>query len=278
MGFRIIFYIFYGLICGLAEFLPVSASAHGYLLSELTDLETRHPLMLLLIHLASLVVVLIQCRHRISHMRRELHLQWQQPSKRKRQPDRVTVLDGKITIMIALPVIAMLAFSDYAYQQWTNPLILSLMLIISGILLYIPQFQPGANRTAHHITPLEAVTMGIFAGASAMPGLSRIGCFLSTGLRRGWDRKYVLDIAFLASVPALTMLIILDLVSLLVLGISGLSGALILYSFLSGMAAFGGTWLAMVIMRYLCAGANYSGFAYYSWGLGLFAFILYLMV
>lgn len=77
---------------------------------------------------------------------------------------------------------------------------------------------------------------------------------------------------------AVDICFILDLVSLLVLGISGLSGALILYSFLSGMAAFGGTWLAMVIMRYLCAGANYSGFAYYSWGLGLFAFILYLMV
>lgn len=275
---KIIFYIFYGLVSGLAEFLPVSATAHGYLLSELTDLDTRHPLMLLLIHLASLIVVLIQCRHRISHMRRELHLQWQQPQHRKRQPDRVTVLDGKITIMTVLPLVTMLAFSNYAYQRLTNPLILSLMLIISGILLYIPQFQPGANRAAHHITPLEAIGMGVSSGLSLIPGLSWIGCFLSTGLRRGWDRKYVLDIAFLASVPALAMLIILDLVSLLVIGFSGISGAFVLYSCLSSLAAFGGTWLAMVIMRYICAGANYTGFAYYSWGLGLFAFILYLMV
>lgn len=278
MALKIIFYIFYGLICGVTEFMPVSASAHAYLLEELTNCQTRQPLMLLLIHFASLLVILIQCRHRISHMRRELHLQWQQPKLRKRQPDRVTVLDGKVAIISSIPMILMLAFSNYTYQEFITPLSLSILLVTAGVMIYLPQFQPGANRTSHHISPIEAVTMGVVGGFGAMPGLSRMGCFLSLGLLRGWERKYVLDIAFLASVPALAMLIILDLISLFVIGFSSISAITILYAFIAGVAAFGGAWLSMVVMRYLCSGANYGGFAYYNWGLGLFAFILYLMV
>ena len=102
MGAKIVFYIFYGLISGLAEFLPVSPSAQGYLLTELTSLDTRHPLLLLMIHGASLAVVLIQCRHRLGHMQRELHLDWQPPGRRKRQPDRMTVLDGKFAIFASV--------------------------------------------------------------------------------------------------------------------------------------------------------------------------------
>lgn len=278
LALKIIFYIFYGLICGLTEFMPVSTAAHSFLLEELTNYQTRHPLTLLLIHFACLLVVLIQCRHRISHMRRELHLQWQKPKIRKRQPDRMTVLDGKIAIMAALPTVLMLAFSDYTYQAFTNTLSLSILLIVSGILIYLPQFQPGANRISPHITPLEALSMGLFGGFGVMPGLSRMGCFISLGMLRGWDRKYVLDIAFLVSVPALAILIILDLVSLIVIGLGTISMGMFLYSTLAGITAFAGAWLAIVIMRYLCSGANYSGFAYYNWGLGLFAFILYLMV
>lgn len=278
MGFQIIFYLFYGLISGVTEFMPVSAAANSYLLEELTSYQTRHPLTLLLIHFACLLVVLIQCRHRIGHMRRELHLQWQQPQVRKRQPDRVTVLDGKIAMMSALPIVIMLAFSGYTYQMLTSTLSLSILLITSGILIYVPQFQPGANRTSYHVTPLESLCMGVFGGLSVMPGLSRMGCYLTLGLLRGWDRKYVLDIAFLVSVPALAILIILDLVSLIVVGFAAITTGFLLCSILAGLAAFAGAWLAMVIMRYLCSGANYSGFAYYSWGLGLFTFILYLMV
>lgn len=278
MGGKIVFYIFYGLISGLASFLPVSESAQGYLLEELTALDTRHPLMLLMIHLAALVVVLIQCRHRIGHMRRELHLDSQPPGRRKRQPDRMTVLDGKLVIFTAIPTVILLAFSNFAYNKCSHLLLVAISLILGGILIYVPQFQPGANRDSRHMSRFESLGLGLCAGASIVPGISRMGAFLSVGLLRGCDRKYILDIAFLASVPALAILIVLNTISLLVLGFSTITGTMVLCSFLAGAAAFGGAWLAMVIMRFLCAGANYGGFAYYSWGLGLFSFILYLMV
>lgn len=275
---KIIFYIFYGLVSGLAEFLPVSAAAQGFVLQELTALDTRHPLMLLLIHVAALAAVLIQCRHRIGHMRRELHLEWQAPSKRKRQPDRMTVLDGKIAIYCAIPLVICLAFSNVVYTKIDSMPLLSLLLAISGIAVYLPQFQPGANRDSRHMTPLEAVGLGLLSGCSMFPGISRIGLFLSAGLLRGCDKKYILDIGFLVSVPALAMLVVLDGVTLIAMGFSGISGTMVLFSVLAAAAAFVGAWFACVIMRYLGSNASYSAMAYYNWGLALFLMIIYLMV
>lgn len=278
MGGKIVFYIFYGLVSGLAEFLPVSQAAQGYLLSELTALDTRHPLMLLLIHVACLAVLLIQYRYRIAHMRRELHLDSQPSGRRKRDPDTQTVLDGSVALNAMIPAVVLLAFSDFAYRKLTNPLVLSISLILYGILLYVPQFQPGANRDSRHLNRLEVLGMGACAGLSVIPGVSRMGAFLSIGALRGCDTRYTLDIAFLVSVPVLALMILLDAISLIALGFGTISGGMVLCSFLAAAAAFCGAWLAMAVMRFLCAGPNYGGFAYYSWGLGLFSFILYLMV
>lgn len=278
MAARILFYIFYGFVSGLAEFLPVSASAQSYLISELTAMETRHPLMLLLIHTAALAVVLIQCRHRLGHMRRELYLHYQPQGRRKRQPDRMTVLDGKLTITISLVAAAMLAFSNVAYEKWCSMLLLSVTLTVSGILVYLPQFRPSANRDGRHMSRLEAVSLGLCAGAGLLPGISRMGTFLSIGQMRGCEKRYLLDIALLVSIPVLGMLVLLDFISLLVLGFAAVTGQMVLFSFLAGASAFGGAWLSVAVVRYLCAGSGYGALAYYSWGLAMFSFILYLIV
>ena len=278
MAGRIIFYIFYGFVSGLAEFLPVSASAQSYLLSELAALDTRHPLTLLLIHAAALAVVLVQCRHRIGHMQRELYLHYQPQGRRKRQPDRMTVLDGKLAITVSLVAAAMLAFSNVVYEKGSSLLLLAVTLSISGILVYLPQFRPSANRDSRHMSRLEAVGLGICAGAGVVPGISRMGTFLSVAQLRGCEKRYILDIALLMSVPVLAMLVLLDLISLLVLGFAAVTGQMVLFSFLAGAAAFGGAWLSVAIVRYLCAGSGYGVLAYYSWGLAVFSFILYLIV
>lgn len=278
MGWRILFYVFYGLVSGLAEILPASAAAQSYLLGYLTAMDTRHPLMLLMIHIACVSVLLIHCRHRIGHMRNELRLEFQDPRRRKRQPDRMTVLDAKIVMFCAIPAVIMLCFSNAVYRNYINLVTLGIALFLSGIFIYIPQFRPGANRDSRHLSPAEAMKMGFWAGLGAIPGVSRMGLFISDGLKRGCEKNYILDIAFLAAIPALVMLIVLDVVSLISLGFANINGTILMLSALSAISAFGGAWLAVVIMRFVSVNASYTPFSYYSWALGMFSFILYLMV
>jgi len=53
---------------------------------------------------------------------------------------------------------------------------------------------------------------------------------------------------------------------------------MLLYCLLAAGSAFGGAWLAMVIMRFLSVKSSFYGFAYYNWGLALFSFLVYLMI
>lgn len=278
MGWQIVFYLFYGLISGLAEILPVSASAQGYILAELTALDTRNPLMMLMMHAACCIVLLINFRQRIGHMRRELQLELQDPKRRKRQPDRITVLDTKIALLAAIPMMIMLALSNVCYNRFASLISLSITLVISGIAIYVPQFKPGANRDSRHLSPAEGVRLGLLAGLSVFPGISRMGLFLSSGLQRGCAKKYILDIALLASIPAMFMLMLLDIVALFTAGFATIDGRMVLLSCVCAVSTFGGAWLGVVVMRFLSMNANYSALAYYCWGLGLFSFILYLMV
>ena len=276
MAGKILFYMFYGLISGLSEFLPVPAAAQGYLLEELSALDTRHPLMLLMIHLASLVVVLVQYRHRIRHLCWEMYLAYSKNNRRP--PDRLTVLDGQVALLSCVPTVMMLAFSDVAYRNWTNLFSLSIVLLLGGIVIYTPQFQPAANRDSRHLTPIEVLLLGLCAGAAVLPGISRIGVFLSMGLLLGCDRRYILDIAILSSIPALLMMLVLDAVSLFAFGLTGINAAMMVQCALAAVMAFVGAWLSMVIIRYLNATGTTGGLAYYSWALALLSFILYLVV
>lgn len=278
MGWDILYYIVYGLIGGFAEILPVSEAAHGYLLSFMTAYDIRQPLMLLMIHLAGLLALLIHFRHRIGHIRRELRLASMPPRKRKRQPDIIAVLDSRMIFTACIPMVICLLFSRSAYSALGNLPMLALMLVFSGLILYIPQFLRSANRDARHLSRKDSMILGLCAGISAIPGISRMGTVLSAGLMRGCDRKYILDMALLLSIPALVVLILVDLIGMLMAGVAGITGLVLLYCALAGAAAFGSAWIAILIMRFLSVNAGYSAFAYYSWGLGLFSFILYLVV
>ena len=197
MGWKLAFYILYGLTSGLAELMPISAKAQRYILSELTALDTGHPLMLLMIHAACLAVILIQFRYRIAHMRMELQLELQDSKKRKRQPDRNTVLDAKVVMFVSIPALVSLLFSEWIYRNWVSLVGVSLCLVVTGVAMYVPQFRPGANRDSRHLSPAEATKLGMWSALSVLPGISRMGMLLSSGMQKGCAKRYIFEIAFL---------------------------------------------------------------------------------
>lgn len=88
----------------------------------------------------------------------------------------------------------------------------------------------------------------------------------------------MLDMALLILLPLLAGSMVVDVFALIFAGFAGLSMKVLLGCVLAGAASFGGSVGAILTMRYLAVKTGFSGFAFYSWGLGLFSFILYLMV
>ncbi len=274
---NILVYILYGLVTGLSEFLPVSSSGHQYLFSQVLDVNTYEPLLSLIIHLACLVAVVVCCRRRLLHIRREWKISATPPRKRKRPPDMMAVLDSKLLLAGCIPLIAGLAFGEWAYKYCHSLPVLIGILIAMGIIGYIPQFFPGGNRDSRSMTQADGIVLGICAGLPVVPGVSRMGLLTSFGLLRNCSKEYILDMSLLLSIPALFGSALLDGIYLIKAGIAGITGFYAFLCCLAAAMAFCGAWAAIKLMQYLAVKIGFSEFAFYNWALALTCFIFYLM-
>lgn len=271
-------YIFYGFITGLGELLPVSTGAHDYFLGLMTRFEPQQPLLRLCIHAAAFGALVLFTRHRAAHVYREVRIASQPARRRKRQPDLVAVLDGRVLLTMLVPTAIGLLFTGLIRKLEPSIPVVAFLLIVSGTALYVPHFLPGANRDSRHLSRLEALLFGLCAGLSAFPGLSRMGGVLSAGALSGCSKSYLLDIVCLLLLPVLAMMSVLDVLGLLAGGFAAITLVYFIQCLLAGAAAFGGASLAIATMRFLSVNMGYTAFAYYNWGLGIFGFILYLMI
>ena len=83
-------------------------------------------------------------------------------------------------------------------------------------------------------------------------------------------------LALLLSIPALVLLLIFDVIGAFTAGLAGITFLVILQCILAAAAAWFGASAAIMLLRFLSVKTGFSGFAYYSWGVALFTFILFL--
>ncbi len=270
--------IIYGLISGLTCILPVSIQAHQTILSAIFG-GKPDPLQELLIHSAILLALFGTLQPQIQRLLHERKLQRTPPKRRKRQPDVEKVMELRFLRTAAI-VLALGYLSYQSLQSWRSDMSkTALMLLLNGILLYIPSRLFTGNKDARSMSTLDGVLLGAAGAFAILPGVSQMATISSVSLMRGASREKALHWALLLSIPTLTLIVGLDAFALITqMGSVSLSIPLIVYHLLSAAAAFGGTVWAIQIMRFLAVNTGYWGFSYYSWGAALFAFILYLSI
>ena len=118
--------------------------------------------------------------------------------------------------------------------------------------------------------------MGLGGAASVVPGISSVGTMCSIGGICGAERSYMLGISLLMQMVITAGLIFFDFISLFTVGfgIAGFGG--FLCCLLAGAAAFAGTYYGIKILRAMAVNIGYSIFSYYSIGLAVVTFVLYL--
>lgn len=265
-----------GLVSGFFDLVPVSSQAHEALLVKFWGIPPLDPLQELLIHLGILGGLYISCRKqllRISRARAMAHV----PKKRRRRPlDTRSLMDGRFLNTMLLPVILALLFFRRTSSLEEKTLWLVGLLVINGFILFLPQFFPSGNRDSRTLTRVEGLLMGLGGALSVFPGISAVGSATSVASLCGIDRSYALDMAFMLDMALTVGWIVYDVLGLAA-GVGALSFALVIRYIFTGLAAFGGSLLGARLMRYLAGERGYSVFAFYSWGLALFTFILNLM-
>lgn len=270
--------IILGLVQGIAEFLPISSSGHLKIFEKLLGLpnvETDYIFFDVLLHFGTLIAVFVVYRKVIIRLLREfftmLHI---------RRPAVGETPDGPTRRMIALliisllPLFLILPFKDAMESLGSSYLVVGLMLILTGVVLYICDHMPRGKKDEKEMTIWDALLIGLAQSVAVMPGLSRSGMTISAGSARGLERSYAVQFSFLMSIPTILAAVVLELVDALRAGIDTAMWP----KYLIGMAIAAASGIAaMRFLQFIARRNRFGSFAYYCWGAGVLSMFLFLI-
>ena len=265
-----------GLVSGLTDILPVSAQAHKVILLKLFGLSSEPLILRFMIHLATLAGLYYCCQNQIMRITRQLRLARVPKKRRKRPLDTRTLMDFKLLRMMVIPTV--LGF--FAYEKtsvWNHSLNwIALLVLANAVILFLPVLMPSGNKDSRSFSPVEGLLIGIGGALGVVPGISSIGATTSILLLRGADRTFTLNMALLLQMAVTACMLVMDVISMSTLGIGIISFGGIVCCILAAGAAFSGVFLSVKAMRMLAVNIGFNMFAFYSLGVALFSFILFL--
>lgn len=269
--------LLYGFLTGISDVLPISSRAHGILLLKIFGTTIDGNLMLLFLHVAVMLALYMNARPTMTRIRRALALSRIPKRKRRRPLDTKSLMDFRLLRTTAVPIILAYLFYDKIFSLGTSMLAVSICLLLNGLLLYIPQFLPTGNKDARTMTRVEGLLIGLGGALSILPGFSAVGAMMSVSSVCGVDKDYALGNALLETMLILLCVSINDILRIAGAGLADVTFQMVLICASTAVAAFGGTFFGIKLLKNITQNANFSIFAFYCWGLALFTFFLNLI-
>lgn len=266
-----------GLISGFAEFFCVPAAPHLLLYENLTSYGTEDAMLTLVIHIGCLLAVIFGCKKRLLYLLRADRQERNTRRRRNRHLDLHAVREMKMLKTALIPLLLAAVFCRWTASWVTGPLMLALFLLINGFVLMLPRIFPQGNKDSGMMSPFDSVIMGLVGALSVIPGVSRVTAVVTGAMIRGAGQNHALEYALLLSVPVLVLTIGFDVYSIFTVGVT-VTAIQFLAWILAGAAAFGGAYLGILFIRFVSMKTKLFSFCYYSWGLAVFSFVLYLLV
>lgn len=199
--------IIMGIVQGLSEFLPISSSAHLVITSnlykvlkglELTQESSQEIFLDIMLHLGTLIAVLIYFRKDII----EIIKAFLSAVKSKDFSDNNAKMALYILIGTIITVVIAFPLHDVAENLVYSPAIVGLLLIFTGILLFSAEaFSKRIQDKSDKIDLKTSIFIAIAQGLAALPGFSRSGLTIATGLLNKKDRLTAARYSFLLSIP-----------------------------------------------------------------------------
>ena len=198
-----------GLIQGLTEFLPVSSSGHLAIGKVLLGVEAVEDIVFeVVVHTATVLATIIVFRKQIWQLLCGL-FKW----KYNDETDYIL----KICVsMIPVFVVGMF-FKDYVEGLFGSILVVGIALVVTALLLYFSDRassdrKPSVPEHRNGISYGQAFIVGLGQALAVVPGLSRSGTTISTGLLCGVKRSNVAQFSFLMVLVPILGEAFLDLV------------------------------------------------------------------
>jgi undecaprenyl-diphosphatase len=177
-----------GALQGLTEFLPVSSSGHLVLARELWGIEGEAAIdMVVLMHAGSLLAIAVYFRRDFLSL---------MTTRRRLIPWLVL---GSVPAAAAY-----VGLKDFLEGElFDNPTAVGVAMLVTGTMLWWTERLASDRKPLEQATWLDSLLIGIAQAVAIIPGISRSGMTISTGLARGLERTAAVTFAFLLGAVAI---------------------------------------------------------------------------
>ena len=192
-----------GLLQGLTEYLPVSSSGHLTIGSYLFGLNGENNLAFtVVVHVATVFSTLVVLWKEIDWILKGLF--------KFRMNDETKYFINILISMIPVGIVGVF-FKDQVEEVFgSGLLIVGCMLLVTAALLVFSYY--ARPRQRENISPFHAFIIGLAQAVAVLPGLSRSGSTIATGLLLGNKKEKLAQFSFLMVIPPILGEALLDVV------------------------------------------------------------------
>jgi undecaprenyl-diphosphatase len=194
-----------GIVQGLTEYLPVSSSGHLAIGSHIFGIEGEENLAFtVLVHVATVCSTLVVLWKEIDWILKGLF---------KFEMNAETKYFLNIVVsMIPIGIVGVFFKNAVEEVFGSGLLIVGCMLLLTATLLIFSYFAKPRQR--EHISMKDAFIIGLAQACAVMPGLSRSGSTIATGLMLGNKKESLAQFSFLMVIPPILGEALLDVLKM----------------------------------------------------------------
>ncbi|OKH19981.1 undecaprenyl-diphosphate phosphatase [[Limnothrix rosea] IAM M-220] len=204
-----------GFVQGLTEFIPISSTAHMKVVPVMLGWGDPGVAMAAIIQLGSVVAVLGYFWQDLRQVFGGAWQAWQMKDFEKQEWLLFWgICLGTVPILVAGVVIKVFV-PDYDESPLRSLTAIAVASIVMSVLLAIAEKSQNHDRQFNQLTLKDGLFMGVAQALAIIPGVSRSGSTMTTGLFMNLDRATAARFSFLLGIPAITIAGLVELKDLL---------------------------------------------------------------
>ena len=195
--------IFFGIVEGITEWLPISSTGHLILVEEFVQYKDQNEAFMsmfnVVIQLGAILAVMVIYFNKLNPFK---------PGKTKVEVRRTWQLWSKV-LVATLPLLLVFKLDDWFDANFHNMVSVAIMLIIYGVAFIYLEKRNKAQAIEPTVTELDklpyktALYIGLFQVLALFPGTSRSGATIVGGLLNGTSRSVVTEFSFYLGIPVM---------------------------------------------------------------------------
>lgn len=195
--------IFFGIVEGITEWLPISSTGHLILVEEFVQYKDQNEAFMsmfnVVIQLGAILAVTVIYFNKLNPFK---------PGKTKVEVRRTWQLWSKVFVA-TLPLLLVFKLDDWFDANFHNMVSVAIMLIIYGVAFIYLEKRNKAQAIEPTVTELDklpyktALYIGLFQVLALFPGTSRSGATIVGGLLNGTSRSVVTEFTFYLGIPVM---------------------------------------------------------------------------